>query len=118
MLIAATNFCKRMDRVEERWRREGGLPSAPGTRVSGPLSNGQLETPEGVVLQSPKQDFRLLGPSELGPACLGDPADAGGMLIIDWDTREILWESDWGNLIYEPAGICFADELWYVADAM
>jgi hypothetical protein len=116
MLIAASVFTWNRRHILERWAREGGLPPVPGNAVDNPLTSGPAETPPGLVLESLRDDFRLLPEGQIAPACLGDPADAGGMVVVHWPSAEIAWQSSWGNLIYTPAGFCFADGFIFLND--
>ncbi len=99
-----------------RWAREGGLPPVSGTVVNNPLTSGPVETPPGLVLCGVREDYRLPQEGEMAAACLGDPLLAGGLVVLDWESREFVWQSTWGNLIYTPAGFCFADRFLYVND--
>jgi hypothetical protein len=117
-LVAASIFTKQRQPLMERWAREGGLPPVAGNVASNPLTTGPAETPAGLTLYGTRDDYRLVPDGELGAACLGDAAEAGGMVALDWDAREIVWSADWGGLIYTPAGFCFADGSLYVNDLL
>jgi hypothetical protein len=117
-LVAASIFTRQRQHIVERWAREGGLPPVAGNIANNPLTTGPIETPTGLVLRGPRDDYRLLPEGQLAEACLGNPAEAGGMVVLDWEAAGVVWESAWGNLIYTPAGFCFADGAVYVNDLL
>lgn len=118
MLVAASIFTKQRRGIVERWAREGGLPPVAGMVVSNLLTTGPVATPDGLVLQGLRDDYRLPQNGELVAACLSDPAEAGGMVVLDWGPPDLVWQSAWDNLIYAPAGFCFADGSVYVSDLL
>jgi hypothetical protein len=36
--------------------------------------------------------------------------------VYDWESRRIIWEANWGEMLVMPAGHCFADGCLYVSD--
>ena len=117
-LVAASIFTKQRQPLMERWAREGGLPPVAGNVAKNPLTTGPVETPTGLVLHGPRDDYRMVPDGEMAAACLGDPAEAGGMVALDWEAGRVVWAPDWGGLIYTPAGFCFADGALWVNDLL
>jgi hypothetical protein len=89
------------------------VPTAAPGAATEPTS---APSPADLLLSWPKRNYRLLEEGELGPSYTGDLSIAGGMVVYDWDTREVIWESDWGRLLVVPFGFCFADGVLYVTD--
>ena len=114
MLIAASIFTAQHQKLVARWKLEGGLPAVPGQKVNTPITAGATQAD--VPLSWVKPDMVLLPDGELGPTITGDPDYAGTYVVYDWDTREIIWQADWKNMLVTPAGHCFADGYLYVAD--
>jgi len=114
MLLAASVYTTQNERLRARWKLEGGLPPVPGQKVTTSLTsgNGKNDTP----LTWMKDEYRFLPPEHLGPT-MDAPSDyAGTFVVYDWDSRNIIWEADWGNLLGNPAGYCFADGHIYMND--
>jgi hypothetical protein len=97
MLIAATVFTTKLSRLHRRWRIESS------TQSSQPLL-------------WKKPDFEIRGTDETGRAVTGNLDYAGLMLVYDWDTGHVVWESSWDAIVV-PAGFCFADESIYLNDS-
>lgn len=114
--VIASFFTKNHAAMERRWRQEGGLPPVPGTRVSNPLTTGPAGTPVHLELQAPRPHYRLPARGELGPASLGDPGDAGCVVVFDWTAKRPIWESSWGTVVYTPSGFCIDRRVMYVND--
>lgn len=114
--VVASFFTKNHAAMVRRWQREGGLPPVPGNRVMNPLTSGQTTTPAYLELEGPRPNYRLLGDGEIGPASLGDPEDAGCMVVFDWTAKRPIWESSWGTVVYTPSGFCFDRDVMYVSD--
>ncbi len=90
------------------------MPPVPGQKVTTSLTtgSGKNDTP----LTWMKEEYRFLPPDHLGPT-MDAPSDyAGTFVVYDWDRRDIIWESDWGNVLGNPAGYCFADGHIYMND--
>ena len=102
--------------MERRWRLEGGLPPVDGTRVRNALTTGPAQAPPHLVLETPRPLYRLPAEGELGPAALGEPGNAGCMVVFDWTTKQPVWESAWGNVVYTPSGFCFDHATMFVND--
>jgi hypothetical protein len=95
-----------------RWKLEGGLPAVPGQKVDSLTQTAPVEVP----LFWKKDDLRILPNEDLGPTIIG-PADfAGTFVVYDWDSREIVWQAHWGNMLVTPAGYCFSDGHMYLND--
>ncbi len=116
MLVAASVYTTEMQKLVARWKLEGGLPQVPGQKVQSALAMGAKEGAPDIPLHWQKEDYRLLEKDELGPACGGDVSYGGTFVVYDWDTQEIVWESDWGAMIVTPAGYCFSDGALFVND--
>lgn len=114
MLLAATVYTTQMAKLQARWKLEGGLPPVPGQKVNSAMTSATA--PVEVPLTWMKEEYRLIPEGELGPSILGNPDYAGTFVIYDWDTREIIWQSNWGNMLVTPAGYCFADGCLYMND--
>jgi hypothetical protein len=115
VLVAAGVFTTQMEKIRARWKLEGGLPPVPGQKVFNERVN-QPETPPDLPLHWKKEGFRLLPENQLGPSCVGDTSYRGTFVVYDWDTKEIVWREDWGELMAVPAGFCFADGIMYLGD--
>lgn len=114
MLLAASVYTTQNERLRARWKLEGGLPAVPGQKVNTSLTSG-TEQPN-VPLTWPKEEYRFLPSEDLGPT-MDAPSDyAGTFVVYDWDSRSIIWQSDWGNILGNPAGYCFADGAIYMND--
>lgn len=114
--VVASVLTRNRAPIERRWRQEGGLPSVDGTRVHNPLTDGLMQTPPGLVLESARQHHRLPPDGALEAASLGDPADAGCLVVYDWSLKRLLWESTWGNIVYTPSGFTVDRDVMYVND--
>lgn len=78
------------------------------------LTSG-VEQPK-VPLTWIKEEYCFLPSDDLGPT-MDAPSDyAGTFVVYDWDTRAVVWQSDWGNILGNPAGYCFADGFIYMND--
>src|SRR5438034_1212243 len=116
MLVAANVYTTQIEKLVARWKLEGGLPRVPGQKVNTPLTSGAQGTLPEVPVHWRKENYRILKQGELGPACTGDTQYAGTFVVYDWDTREIIWQSNWGGVVVTPAGFCFADGVMYLND--
>jgi hypothetical protein len=114
MLLAASVYTTRMEKIVARWKMEGGLPPVPGQKVNS--LTAATSAPVEVPLYWVKEDMRLLPDGELGPTFVGDTDFTGTYVVYDWDRREIIWKANWGNMIAMPAGHCFADGYLYLND--
>ena len=115
MLLAASVYTMQNERLRARWKLEGGLPPVPGQKVS--------TTPAvPVVPAAPlpltwlKENYRSLPSDHLGPTFTARSDYAGTFVVYDWDRRTQIWQSDWGDLLANPAGYCFADGFLYMND--
>ncbi len=116
-LIAATVVTKQTEKLKKRWKLEGGLPPVPGQKTFPEPSAAPPGPPADIPLHWKKENYRLLAPGELGPSMDDkDPEFAGSMVVFDWETRSIIWESQWGNTVLTPCGFSFADGGVYVGD--
>ena len=116
MLVAASIFSERMDLLGARWRLQGGLPPVPGQKVNNFVTSGPKETPSDFVLHWQKEGYRLLEPGVLEPVFEDQPPYKGTFVVYDWDTRQIIWQSNWGAMLATPSGYCFADSALYMTD--
>ena len=41
---------------------------------------------------------------------VGDTSFRGTFVVYDWDTKEIIWRENWGEMVNMSAGYCFADD--------
>jgi hypothetical protein len=114
MLIAASVYTTRMEKIIARWKMEAGLPPVPGQKVTSLTATS--DAPVEVPLFWKKEDMRLLPQHELGPSFLGDADFSGTYVVYDWQSREIIWQANWKNIIAMPAGHCFADGFLYLCD--
>ncbi len=114
MLVAASVYTSQMQKLVARWKLEGGLPAVPGQKVNSNITTGApvMEVP----LSWKKDDLQILPKEVLGPTVTGSAEFAGTYVVYDWDSRQIIWEAQWGNMLVTPAGHCFADGYMYVAD--
>jgi hypothetical protein len=108
MLIGASIFTVRMERLLARWKME----------ASAQASGDQLArvTSSDASLQWEKESYRILAPGEEGPACLGDVSFGGLYVVYDWPTKRVIWRSAWSRELVTPSGFCFADSCLYLAD--
>ena len=114
MLLAASVYTTQNARLRARWKIEGGLPPLPGqkvatTRVAAPP---QSEVP----LKWTKEEYRFLPSDHLGPTMDASSDYPGTFVVYDWDTRDVIWRSEWEKLLGNPAGYCFADGQLYMND--
>jgi hypothetical protein len=137
MLVAANIFTVNFAQLLRRWKIEGVKPSTDTARSPGASQDVTLEaTPAhadalkakvlaglwsanaqaGVTLEWLKKDYRLLRDDELGPAVTGDTSFDGIMVVYDWDTKDVVWQSNWQNMLLTPSGYCLADGVMYVND--
>jgi hypothetical protein len=114
MLLAASVYTTQSEGLRKRWKLEGGLPPVPGQKVNNAGTSGSAaaKTP----LSWDKEGYRFLPDEELGPTLQAEADYAGTFVVYDWDTREIIWQANWGQLLGNPAGYCFADDRMYVND--
>lgn len=114
MLLAASVYTRQNERLRARWKLEGGLPPVPGQKVTTSLTNGngKSDTP----LTWMKEEYRFLPPEHLGPTMDGRSDYSGTFVVYDWERREMVWQADWGNVLGNPAGYCFADGFIYMND--
>ncbi|HEX5235070.1 MAG TPA: hypothetical protein VFW25_07050 [Silvibacterium sp.] len=115
MLLAASVYTTQNERLRARWKLEGGLPPVPGQKVTTSLTSGAAQQPT-VPLTWLKEEYRFCAPEDLGPTMVGESDYSGIFVAYDWDRRAIVWQSDWGNLLGNPAGYCFADGVIYMND--
>jgi hypothetical protein len=114
MLLAASVYTTQNERLRARWKLEGGLPPVPGQKVTTSLTTGTQK--QDVPLTWLKEGYRILPNEHLGPT-MDDRADYSGLFVIyDWERRERIWQSDWGMVLGNPAGYCFADGCIYMND--
>lgn len=114
MLLAASVYTTQNERLRARWKLEGGLPPVPGQKVATSLTTG-TQKPD-IPLTWLKEGYRILPNENLGPT-MDDRADYSGVFVVyDWDRRERIWQSDWGMVLGNPAGYCFADGFIYMND--
>jgi hypothetical protein len=52
----------------------------------------------------------------IAPVTTDDALYKGMMVVYDWDSKEVIWKSDWGNQLLMPAGYCFEDGVIYLND--
>ncbi|MGC2160349.1 MAG: hypothetical protein WA634_00440 [Silvibacterium sp.] len=119
MLLAASVYTTQSERLRARWKLEGGLPPVPGQKVNTSLTTGPTQpSPEqaAVPLTWLKEEYRFLPPENLGPSMDAASDYSGTFVVYDWDTRNIIWQSEWGNILGNPAGYCFADGFIYMND--
>lgn len=114
MLVAASVYTTEMQKLMSRWKLEGGLPAVPGQKVNSPVTTGAAMAE--VPLHWKKDDVQILPKEVLGPTITKPAEFVGTYVIYDWDTREIIWEAHWGEMLVMPAGHCFADGFLYVTD--
>src|SRR5215471_10783338 len=100
MLLAASVYTCQMQKVVERWKMEGGLPPVPGQKVDSLAAKS--DAPVEVPLFWKKDDLRILPKHDLGPAITGPAEFAGTFVVYDWDSREIIWQPDWGKMVSMP----------------
>ena len=114
MLLAASVYTTQNERLRARWKLEAGFPPVPGQKVATSLTSGavQPQTP----LTWLKEHYRFLPEDHLGPTLQARDDYAGTFVVYDWDTRDRIWQSEWGDLLANPAGFCFADGGLWVND--
>jgi hypothetical protein len=114
-LVAAGILTANVEQIINRWKLEGGLPPVPGQKVDDPMVTGQAQV-QNIPLRWQKQGYRILPNSDLGPTVTGDLSFRGSFVVYDWDTKKIVWQESWGDLVTMVAGFCFADDVLYLAD--
>ena len=114
MLLAASVYTTQNERLRARWKLEGGLPTVAGQKVNTSLTSGNGQP--AVPLTWMKEEYSFHPPEHLGPTFNGRADYAGVFVIYDWDRRERIWQSDWGMILGNPAGYCFADGFIYMND--
>lgn len=114
MLIAASVYTTNSDRLRKRWKLEGGLPPVPGQKVTTSLTTGPSSNP--APLTWTKEGYRFLPDHELGPTLQTSEDYAGTFVVYDWQTREIIWEANWSDILRNPSGFCFAGDQLFVND--
>lgn len=114
MLLAASVYTMQNERLRARWKLEGGLPPVPGQKVSSSLTTGASAAP--VPLTWLKEEYHFLPNENLGPTLDARADYAGTFVVYDWDARSRIWQSEWDNLLANPAGFCFADGQLYMND--
>jgi len=114
MLLAASVYTTQNERLRARWKLEGGLPPVAGQKVNTSLTSGNAQP--AVPLTWMKEEYSFHPPEHLGPTFNGRADYAGVFVIYDWDRRERIWQSDWGMVLGNPAGYCFADGFIYMND--
>ncbi|GGG90919.1 hypothetical protein [Silvibacterium dinghuense] len=114
MLLAASVYTTQNARLRARWKLEGGLPAVPGQKVANAIPVTASAPP--APLTWVKEEYRFLPADQLGPTMDATSDYPGTFVVYDWDTQEIIWQSDWGNLLGNPAGYCFADGILYMND--
>jgi hypothetical protein len=116
MLVAATIFTTQKDRIVQRWKLEGGIPRVPGQKVENPEVTGEPGAMPDIPLTWRKEDFILLPDGLIAPVTTAPALYTGMMVVYDWDSKQVIWKSDWGNKLLMPAGYCFADGVIYMND--
>jgi hypothetical protein len=116
MLVAATIFTAQKDRIVQRWKLEGGVPRVPGQKVDNPTVNADPQALPEIPLTWRKEDFIILPDGVIAPVTNDSAPYTGIMVVYDWDSKEVIWKSDWGNRLLMPSGYCFADGVIYLND--
>ncbi|MGH2544997.1 MAG: hypothetical protein ACRDIB_19565, partial [Ardenticatenaceae bacterium] len=116
MLVSANVFTTQMMKLVQRWKLEGGLPAVPGQKVNNPITTGQAGALADTPMYWRKEDYRFLPGGEIGPTFVGDTSFAGTFIVYDWDSKQIIWQSDWVPTIVTPAGFAYADGVMYIND--
>jgi hypothetical protein len=116
MLVAATIFTAQKDRIVQRWKLEGGVPRVPGQKLDSPTLNADPGTLADIPLTWRKEDFILLPEGVIAPVTVDSAPYTGIMVVYDWDSKDVVWKSGWGNQLLMPAGYCFADGVIYLND--
>ncbi|MGA8437548.1 MAG: hypothetical protein WB762_19215 [Candidatus Sulfotelmatobacter sp.] len=116
MLVAASIFTTQKDQIVQRWKLEGGVPRVPGQKVDTPTVNGDPGMLPDIPLTWRKEDFILLPDGAIAPVTTNSAPYTGMMVVYDWDSKDVIWKSDWGNRLLTPAGYCFADGVIYLND--
>lgn len=118
MLLAVSVVSAHIAETHERWRLEAMLREGQTERA--------VDDPRFPVEQSTelpptywqKEGFRMLGddPLDFGPVFEDASRFGGLMYVVDLETGEEVWRSDWGDLVATPSGFCFDGDCMYVAD--
>jgi hypothetical protein len=118
MLVAVSVVSAHIEETHRRWRletflRENGRPLEeidPRYPV-----HRHTETPPRYW---PKEGYQLLGddPNHLGPAIDNASKFGGLMYILDLDSGDTVWTSDWGDIVATPSGFCFNGTTLVVCD--
>jgi hypothetical protein len=117
MNLIATVTSKEMQKLRARWKLEGGIAVVPGQRaISQQNAAPVVELSTLEELTWPKEGFVLRAPGDDRSALPDGHAYAGAMFVYDWSTKEVVWESDWGDRLITPHGFVLADGVVYVAD--
>lgn len=115
-MIATTVFTKQRRRLTERWKLEGGLPRVSGQRVDHAFVRAKAGPRPDLRLTWRKEHYVLLPEGEIGPVATADTDYSGLMVVYDWETKQIVWRSNWGDRVLTPSGFCFADGALYLND--
>jgi hypothetical protein len=103
-----------LEKLKTRRKLEGGIPPVPGQKVHTSTTTGTAAID--FPLTWKKVDFTIPPQGMIGDVVQGSPDYSGTFVVYDWETHRIIWQSDWGNQLVTPAGVCFADGFIYVAD--
>jgi hypothetical protein len=114
MLLAASVYTTKSEKLRARWKLESGFPPVPGQKIYTPAVTGPATTTSPLTWA--KDDYTFLDPDQLGPSLHPDENYAGAFVVYDWEQHSIVWQADWGNYLGNPAGVCFADGILYVSD--
>jgi len=97
MYVAATVFTTKLSRLYQRWKIEGLVQ-----RVQ--------------PLLWKKPDFEIRETDETGLSLSGNVDYAGLMLVYDWRTGLMVWQSSWDFMVV-PAGFCFTKSSVFINDS-
>jgi hypothetical protein len=114
MLLAASVYTTKSEKLRARWKLESGFPAVPGQKLNTPAVTGPATTTSPLTWI--KDDYTFLEPDQLGPSLNPDEDYMGAFVVYDWDQHSIVWQAEWGNYLGNPAGVCFADGRLYVSD--
>jgi hypothetical protein len=118
VLVAVSVVSANIKETHERWKLETFFQEGQTVlSVDDPRFPAEMRR-RLTEVQWPKESYRVLdgGDTDFGPAFTDTSAFGGLMYVVDTDTGEEVWRSDWGDYIATPSGFCFDGDSMFVLD--